>query len=228
MTMWKRWSMVAAALLVAAGYFSVQAQETYKARLSPLPADAKTRPDLAGSGTVTAVLAGTKLTINGSFDGLKTPAVVARLHNGVAAGVRGPAIQDLTITKAASGTITGIGGTLGRANRAFQEGWTLRPACKREDPGWHPVGLVSKVGDASHEKTYSAGTDRGGRMRGPGGFGSTAGYGGGTIYRGSGDGRGARRIKPTVRAAIRPICPAKTTRRRWRALHLSAVGARGR
>jgi hypothetical protein len=107
MTMWKRWSMVAAALLVAAGYFSVQAQESYKARLSPLPADAKTRPDLAGSGTVTAVLTGTKLAINGSFDGLKTPAVVARLHNGVAAGVRGPAIQDLTVTKAASGTITG-------------------------------------------------------------------------------------------------------------------------
>ena len=107
MTMWKRWSMVAAAVLVAAGYFSVQAQETYKARLSPLPADAKTRPDLAGSGTVSAVLSGTKLTINGSFEGLKTAAVKAELHNGVAAGVRGPSIQDLTITKANMGTITG-------------------------------------------------------------------------------------------------------------------------
>ncbi len=84
-----------------------QAPETYKARLSPLPADAKTRPDLAGSGAVTAVLTGTKLAINGTFEGLKTPAVVARLHNGVAAGVRGPAIQDITITKAVSGTIMG-------------------------------------------------------------------------------------------------------------------------
>jgi hypothetical protein len=107
MTMWKRWNLVAAMVLVAAGSMPAPAQETFKARLSPLPADAKTRPDLAGSGTVTAVLTGTKLAINGSFDGLKTPAVVARLHNGVAAGVRGPAIQDLTITKAVSGTITG-------------------------------------------------------------------------------------------------------------------------
>jgi hypothetical protein len=86
---------------------AAQGQETYKARLSPLPADAKTRPDLAGSGTVSAVLSGAKLTINGSFEGLKTPAVAAHLQNGVAAGVRGPAIQDLTVTKAVSGTITG-------------------------------------------------------------------------------------------------------------------------
>lgn len=114
MTMRKRWSMAAAIaaglvclVLVVAGRLSAQAQETYKARLSPLPADAKTRPDLVGSGSVTAVLAGMKLTINGSFAGLKTPAVTARLHNGVAAGVRGAAIQDLTVTKAVSGTITG-------------------------------------------------------------------------------------------------------------------------
>jgi hypothetical protein len=105
MMTWKRWSMAAA--IAAGSVCLVLAQETYKARLSPLPADAKTRPDLAGSGTVTAVLTGAKLTINGSFEGLKTPAVVARLHNGVAAGVRGPAIQDLTITKAVSGAIAG-------------------------------------------------------------------------------------------------------------------------
>jgi hypothetical protein len=110
MMTWKRWSMAAAS---AAGCVcltlavAAQGQETYKARLSPLPADAKTRPDLAGSGTVSAVLSGTKLTINGSFEGLKTAAVKAELHNGVAAGVRGPSIQDLTITKANMGTITG-------------------------------------------------------------------------------------------------------------------------
>jgi hypothetical protein len=84
-----------------------QSQETYKARFSPLPADQKTRAELAGTGSVTAVLAGAKLTINGSFDGLRTAATVVRLHNGVAAGVRGPAISDLTASKATSGSITG-------------------------------------------------------------------------------------------------------------------------
>jgi hypothetical protein len=62
---------------------------------------------MLGGGTITAVLSGTKLTVNGSFSGLKTPATMAKLQNGVAPGVRGPAIQDLTITKATDGTITG-------------------------------------------------------------------------------------------------------------------------
>jgi hypothetical protein len=84
-----------------------QSGETYKARLSAVPADARTRPDLTGTGTATGVLTGTKLTVTGSFDGLKSAATVARLHNAVMAGVRGPAIQDLTISKAVSGTISG-------------------------------------------------------------------------------------------------------------------------
>jgi CHRD domain len=90
------------ALLLAA-----QSSETFNARLSALPADAKTRADLAGSGSASAVLTGTKLAISGSFSGLLTPATTASLHSAVAAGVRGPAIGDLTISKATSGTITG-------------------------------------------------------------------------------------------------------------------------
>ena len=98
----------------ALGWFGIpsiaQSGDTYKiTRLSALPADAKTRADMAGSGSVTGVLAGTKFTINGTFEGLKTNAVAAKLHAAVspAAGVRGPEIADLTISKATSGTITG-------------------------------------------------------------------------------------------------------------------------
>jgi len=103
----------AAALMMGlgVGWFGLpsfaQSGETYKTRLSALPADAKTRPDLAGTGSVTAVLSGTKLTVNGTFEGLKTNAVSAKLQNGIVAGVRGPVFADLTITKAMSGTITG-------------------------------------------------------------------------------------------------------------------------
>ncbi|HEY4365485.1 MAG TPA: CHRD domain-containing protein [Bryobacteraceae bacterium] len=86
---------------------AAQSGDTYKARLSALPADAKTRQDLAGIGNVTATLAGKKLTINGTFDGLKTNATMVELRNGVMAGVRGPAVGTLTITKAMKGTITG-------------------------------------------------------------------------------------------------------------------------
>ena len=103
----------AAALVVGlgVGWFGIpsaaQSGDTYKTRLSALPADAKTRPDLSGTGSVTAVLSGTKLTVNGTFDGLRTNAVSAKLHNGIVAGVRGPAFADLTISKAMTGTISG-------------------------------------------------------------------------------------------------------------------------
>jgi hypothetical protein len=84
-----------------------QSSETFKARLSALPADARTRADLAGSGTASALLTGTKLAITGSFEGLRAAATSASLHSSAAAGVRGPSIADLTISKATSGTVTG-------------------------------------------------------------------------------------------------------------------------
>ena len=103
--------VAALAVGLGVGWFGIpsaaQSGDAYKTRLSALPADAKTRPDLAGTGTVTAVLSGTKLTVNGTFDGLKTNAVSAKLHNGIVAGVRGPAFADLTISKAMTGTISG-------------------------------------------------------------------------------------------------------------------------
>jgi len=98
---------VLAALFVFGLSLAAQSGETYKARLSPVPADAKTRPDLAGIGTATGVLSGTKLTVTGTFDGLKSAATVARLHDGVAAGVRGSSFIDLTISKSTGGSLSG-------------------------------------------------------------------------------------------------------------------------
>jgi hypothetical protein len=104
----RRYAVFAAITLsLAAHIITAQSRETFKARLSALPADARTRAALAGSGSVTATLDGSKLSVTGSFDGLVTPATTANLHAAVAAGVRGPAIADLTIAKATSGTITG-------------------------------------------------------------------------------------------------------------------------
>ena len=53
------------------------------------------------------MLTGTKLMVTGSFEGLRSAATTASLHIAVAACVKGPAIGDLTISKATSGTITG-------------------------------------------------------------------------------------------------------------------------
>src|SRR5580700_8121208 len=95
----QKWGKVAAAAagLICLAY-ALTAQETFKARLSALPATAKNRPDLAGSGSATAALSGMKLTVNGTFEGLRTNATMLELRDGGMAGVRGPVVGTLMIT----------------------------------------------------------------------------------------------------------------------------------
>lgn len=71
-----------------------------------MPIEAKTRVDIAGIGSATATLMGTKLSISGSFEGLRSPAVDAKLHQSPVTGVRGPAILDLTVARATSGMLS--------------------------------------------------------------------------------------------------------------------------
>lgn len=98
--------VIAFAILGLSFSSGAQGVQKFKARLSIVPIDASMQATVAGSGSVTAELAGTRLSITGNFEGLRSPATVARLHMGQA-GVRGPAIFDLTATKATSGTISG-------------------------------------------------------------------------------------------------------------------------
>ena len=96
-----------AALLAAGAAVAAQSADKFTARLAWVPISGADRANVTGKGTVTATLSGTKLAINGTFDGLVAPATVARLHEGIAKAARGPAIGDLTISKGTSGTISG-------------------------------------------------------------------------------------------------------------------------
>jgi hypothetical protein len=93
--------------VVWSGSGAAQSQEKYKVRLSTVPMDGGMREAVAGSGTASAVLAGTKLTITGTFQGLRSPATTARVHGGPTRGVRGAALGDLTVSKATDGNISG-------------------------------------------------------------------------------------------------------------------------
>lgn len=84
-----------------------QAPERFKVRLTTVPMDGGMRATVSGSGSATATLAGSMLSINGTFAGLKSPATAAAVHGGVAKGVRGAAVGDLTVSKATQGTLTG-------------------------------------------------------------------------------------------------------------------------
>jgi CHRD domain-containing protein len=99
-------ALVALAVLVFCTPSIAQTTKTYKARLSPVPIDVTMQSQIAGLGSVTATLTGTKLSITGTFDGLKSPATIAQVHRGPK-GVRGPVAFDLTVTKGTSGTISG-------------------------------------------------------------------------------------------------------------------------
>ena len=83
-----------------------QSGDTFKARLSTVPIDATMMANVAGSGSLTATLSGNKLTLNGTFEGLASPATEAHMHRGPK-GIRGPVIFDVTLSKATSGTISG-------------------------------------------------------------------------------------------------------------------------
>jgi hypothetical protein len=97
---------MSAAILWLGAAAVAQTGEVYKTRLSVVPITVAMQETVAGQGSVTATLAGRRLTVMGTFEGLKSPATVARIHL-ASPGIRGPAILDLTVTKAASGTISG-------------------------------------------------------------------------------------------------------------------------
>ena len=96
-----------AGLLLFAAPGVSQNTERYRVRLTTVPMDGGMRNTVAGNGSASATLTGAKLSVTGTFDGLKSPATAAQLHSGVAKGVRGNPVADLEITKSTKGSISG-------------------------------------------------------------------------------------------------------------------------
>ena len=103
------WLSLACIPLIAAVSLTAQQPKTYRARLSPVPLDVSMQATVAGTGSVSAVLTGTRLAVTGTFDGIKSPATIAQIHKSPVRGVRGPNVLELTVAKtdAASGTLSG-------------------------------------------------------------------------------------------------------------------------
>ena len=96
--------LLAAVLLL--GQAAAAPATAFRARLSPVPVETATASRITGSGAVTATLDGAKLTIAGTFQGMKSAATIAQVHMG-ARGVRGPVEFDLVIDKSSSGAVSG-------------------------------------------------------------------------------------------------------------------------
>jgi hypothetical protein len=87
---------------------NAQTAEIFKARLSPVPINISMMSTIAGTGSLTATLTGKQLTIQGTFEGLRSPATTAQVHRAQKA-IPGPAIPnlELMVTKAERGAVSG-------------------------------------------------------------------------------------------------------------------------
>ena len=98
--------LLVAGLVALAPVVSAQASRTFRTKLSPVPVAAY-NANVVGTGTVTATLAGAKLTIDGTYEGLASAATLAKIYKSNKPGIRGEAILDLKVSGGTTGTITG-------------------------------------------------------------------------------------------------------------------------
>jgi alcohol dehydrogenase (cytochrome c) len=94
------------ALVVATLGQQASAQETYRARLSPMPVNAQTVRTITGLGQVRATLDGNRLTIAGEYRGMSSPATSAHVHL-AAPTMAGPVAAPLQVTGGQAGQLSG-------------------------------------------------------------------------------------------------------------------------
>jgi CHRD domain-containing protein len=99
--------LVATLGVVVVWTLAAQTQQSFKTRLSPVPIDAQLAPVITGHGSVSAVLVGTKLTVSGMFEGMRSAATSADLHQSKMTGIRGAVIHEMTASKAMAGNVSG-------------------------------------------------------------------------------------------------------------------------
>ena len=104
-----KWLSLSLVAVLGVGLLAQQ-PKTFKARLSPVPIDLSMQANVAGSGSVSAVLTGTRLALTGTYEGLRGPATIAQVHKGPTKGMRGPVVFDLAVAKGTdptAGTLSG-------------------------------------------------------------------------------------------------------------------------
>ena len=104
-------------LALGAGQSAAPPAGPMRARLSPLPTDLAMQETIAGLGTATATLAGTTLTIEGTYQGLKSPATVVRVFDSPRPGMRGPLVGEFASGGGTTRHVQGHGDAHARAGR---------------------------------------------------------------------------------------------------------------
>jgi CHRD domain len=98
-----------AAMLVALAVGTAQpatAPGAMRARLAPVPIDVAMQEAIAGLGTASATLTGTRLAVDGTYRGLKSAATSVRVFESAKPGLRGPLVGEFASGGGTMGTFT--------------------------------------------------------------------------------------------------------------------------
>jgi hypothetical protein len=93
--------------LLLAAPLAAQAPPVLRARLAPVPIDVAMQATIAGQGTATATLSGTTLSVEGSYQGLVTPATTVRVYESARMGMRGTLVGEFPSGGSTSGSFKG-------------------------------------------------------------------------------------------------------------------------
>lgn len=93
-----------ASIVLGTAMLGAQSSERFKGRLSRLPVDRPTAPQLRGQGSVEATLNGDELVVTAKFEGLSSPATAAHIHRAPVAR-RGPVAFTVEVPAVATGEL---------------------------------------------------------------------------------------------------------------------------
>lgn len=109
--------ITAAILLVVGLGAAAPGAARFETELGPTPINSTTKASITGHGSIHATLNGTRLEIEGRFEGMSSPATDAHLMMGAGIAIPGHSIQDLAVSPSVVGTVAGSL-TLSRAQAA--------------------------------------------------------------------------------------------------------------
>lgn len=152
----------AVALLALTGVARGQLGAPFSGTLEPLPG-AETAADATGAGFLYSVLdyypEGPKLMVNGTFEGLNSPATVTHLHRAAAGPdapggpTPGPKVFDLVVSEAPRGTLNGSFWITEEQAEELRQGWYYVQVHSQDQPagalrGWLVQGFLHNPEDA--------------------------------------------------------------------------------
>lgn len=94
-------------LLFSTVVATAQPSPPLRARLSPVPIDVAMQATISGLGAASATLAGTTLTVEGTYRDLVTPATSVRIYESARMGMRGTLVGEFASGGGTTGTFTG-------------------------------------------------------------------------------------------------------------------------